>query len=148
MIFLSESSNHSRERVESTSTNYIRINQPTSLLFWEKQLKREKNLPNKARKLRDHHEEKADEVRFLSLRLHDTGRIFDMLKKFSGFVPHIINRGEWLWNPANFKGPAFCFVCEVEWHHHVTLTVHKPGVYSSFNYAHMEPTNWLNFNCW
>ena len=46
-----------------------------------------------------------------------------------------------------FKGPVFCFVCEVEWHHHVTLTVHKLSVYSSINYAHMEPTNWLNFNC-
>ena len=32
--------------------------------------------------------------------------------------------------PANFKGPAFCFVCEVELHHHVILTVHTPSVHS------------------
>ena len=52
----------SRGRVESTSTNYVF----SSLLSWGKLLKREKKLRNKARKLHGHHEEKADEIRFLN----------------------------------------------------------------------------------
>ena len=41
-----------------------------------------------------------------------------------GIGRNIVSRGEWLWNPANFKRPAYCFAFEVEWVHHVILTLH------------------------
>jgi hypothetical protein len=37
---------------------------------------------------------------------------------------NIVSRGDWLGNPANFKGTAYCFAFEVELHHHVTMTLH------------------------
>ena len=39
--------------------------------------------------------------------------------------PTIVNGGDWLWNPANFKGALYCFGFDVETYHHVTLTLHS-----------------------
>ena len=42
-------------------------------------------------------------------------------------IPHsaIVTGGDWLWNPANFKGVLYCFGFDVETYHHVTLTLHS-----------------------
>ena len=37
----------------------------------------------------------------------------------------IVSRGDWLGNPANFKGTFCCFGFDVEMHHHVTMTLHS-----------------------
>ena len=37
----------------------------------------------------------------------------------------IVSRGDWLGNPANFKGAVCCLACEVETYHHVTMTLHR-----------------------
>ena len=37
----------------------------------------------------------------------------------------IVSRGDWLGNPANFKGAVCCLASEVETYHHVTMTLHK-----------------------
>ena len=36
-----------------------------------------------------------------------------------------LNRGNWLGNPANFKGPAYCFALDVEMYLHASLDVHS-----------------------
>ena len=36
-----------------------------------------------------------------------------------------VSRGDWLGNPANFKGTFCCFGFDVEMHHHVTMTLHS-----------------------
>ena len=37
----------------------------------------------------------------------------------------IVSRGDWLGNPANFKGAVCCLASEVETYRHVTMTLHK-----------------------
>ena len=37
----------------------------------------------------------------------------------------IVSRGDWLGNPANFKGTFCCFGFDVETYHHVTMTLHS-----------------------
>ena len=37
----------------------------------------------------------------------------------------ILSRGDWLGNPANFKGTFYCFGFDVETYHHVTMTLHS-----------------------
>ena len=41
------------------------------------------------------------------------------------FLLTIVSRGDWLGNPANFKGAVCCLASEVETYHHVTMTLHK-----------------------
>ena len=45
-------------------------------------------------------------------------------RKFSG-RQSIVRRGDWLGNPANFKGTFCCFGFDVETYHHVTMTLHS-----------------------
>ena len=37
----------------------------------------------------------------------------------------IVSRGDWLGNPASFKGTFCCFGFDVETYHHVTMTLHS-----------------------
>ena len=40
-------------------------------------------------------------------------------------VRTIVGRGEWLGNPANFRGTFYCFGFDVETYHRVTMTLHS-----------------------
>ena len=40
-------------------------------------------------------------------------------------IQDIVSRGDWLGNPANFKGAVCCLASEVKTYHHVTMTLHK-----------------------
>ena len=48
----------------------------------------------------------------------------------------IVSRGDWLGNPANFKGAVCCLASEVETYRHVTMTLHK--LVPSTNYGETE----------
>ena len=39
------------------------------------------------------------------------------------YICTIVSRGDWLGNPANFKGTFYCFGFDVETYHHVTMTL-------------------------
>ena len=45
--------------------------------------------------------------------------------KFPLAAATIVSRGDWLGNPANFKGTFCCFGFDVETYHHVTMTLHS-----------------------
>ena len=67
---------------------------------------------------------------FENMSCHERGKLYVFSWLFC-FLPQLettccrVSRGDWLGNPANFRGTFCCFVFDVETYHHVTMTLHS-----------------------